>query len=264
MASLAGSDYDDLAQKDAQGKLIGTEKTNFDNLKALHDELEAAGISAEELKKQLGELLTGTSTSQLADGLKSLFENGKRSALDFGNSFEEIMKNALLNSFQAKYLEDALQPFYDELADMMEKGTPSAAEIEKLKQKYIQIGLDSDAYLKNIEAITGKNLSADTESDTLKGSIEKITATQADVLTGHFAGFRLAQLETNTILRPIGLTAIEILSFSRQHLDVAIKTESNTAGMLVNTNRLETIENALVSMNKKMDNNLNAMQGIGK
>ena len=268
MASLAGSDYDDLAQKDAQGKLVGTEKTNFDSLKALHDELEAAGLSAEELKNQLGELLTGTSTSQLADGLKSLFENGKRSAQDFGDSFEDIMKNALLNSFQAKYLEDALQPFYDELATMMQNGTPTAAEIEKLKQKYIQIGLDSDAYLKNIEAITGKNLSSDSSSsDSLKGRIESITATQADVLAGHFAGFRLTQLDTNNILRSQGLTAIEILSFTRQQLDVALKIESNTAGTMQNTSslsRLENIENALVSMNKKMDNNLNGLQGGGR
>jgi hypothetical protein len=264
MASLAGSDYDDLAEKDAQGKLVGTEKTNFDNLKALHEELEAAGLSAEDLKKQLGELLTGTSTSQLADGLKSLFENGKRSALDFGNSFEEIMKNALLNSFQAKYLEDALQPFYDELANMMQQGTPTAEQIEKLKQKYIQIGLESDAYLKNIEAITGKNLSTDSSSDTLKGRIESITATQADVLAGHFAGFRLTQLETNNILKSMGFTAIEILSFTRQHLDVAMKIESNTAGMLINTNRLETIEMALVSINKKMDNNSSYLIGTGR
>jgi hypothetical protein len=159
MAALAGSDYDALAKKDAAGKLVGTEKTNFDALKALHDELDAAGISAEDLKKQLGELLTGTSTSQLADGLADLFENGKRNAQDFGDSFEEIMRNSFANSFKAKYLEDALQPFYDELTAMMEAGTPTEDEIQKLKDKYLEIGANADAYLKNIEAITGKNLS---------------------------------------------------------------------------------------------------------
>jgi hypothetical protein len=159
MAALAGSDYDALAKKDAAGKLVGTEKTNFDALKALHDELDAAGISAEDLKKQLGELLTGTSTSQLADGLADLFENGKRNAQDFGDSFEEIMRNSFANSFKAKYLEDALQPFYDELTAMMEAGTPTEDEIQKLKDKYLEIGANADAYLKNIEAITGKSLS---------------------------------------------------------------------------------------------------------
>lgn len=266
MASLAGSDYDRLEDLNSQGKLIGDAKTNFDSLKALHDELDAAGISTEDLKKQLAELLTGTSTSELSDGLKALFENGKRSAQDFGDSFESIIKNALLSSFNAKFLQDKLQPFYDELADMMQKGTPSADQIAALKEKYIQIGKDSDDYLKNIEAITGQNLSADApgSSDTLSGRITSITSDQADKLAGLFNGFRITQMETNDILRPIGLSAIEMLSVSRSHLESALRTEIHAGKISENTAQLGDIRKALISMDSKMSNTTNILQGTGR
>jgi DNA repair exonuclease SbcCD ATPase subunit len=165
MASLSGSDYDDLEKLDAKGQLTGDAKTNFDSLKALREELDAAGISAEDLQNDLRQLLTGTSTSGLADGLASLFENGKRSAQDFGDSFEEIMKNSIMNTFKAKYLEDALQPFYEELSGLMEGGVPTEDQIAALKNKYVKIGEDADAYLKVIEEATGSDERCSTDGN---------------------------------------------------------------------------------------------------
>ena len=256
MASLSGSDYDDLENLDAQGKLSGDTKTNFDNLKLLHDELEAAGISAEDLKKELRELLTGTNTSQLADGLKSLFENGTRSAQDFGDSFENIMKNSLLNSFKAKYLDDALQPFYNELADMMASGTPTEAEIAALKEKYIKLGLDADAYLANIEKVTGQNLSKDDDKspNSLTGAYATASQESISLLAGQTAGMRIAQLETNTLIKSLGMTGIEQLNVAKSHLDVAMQIQVNTYNTANNTNRLENIETQLIQMNRKIGN----------
>ncbi|AMQ00912.1 hypothetical protein AY601_4061 [Pedobacter cryoconitis] len=232
MASLTGSDYDALARKDAEGKLVGSEKTNFDNLKSLREELEAAGISADELKKQLGELLTGTSTSGLADGLKSLFENGKRSAKDFGDSFEEIMRNALLNTFKAKYLDDALQPFYEELASMMEAGTPSEAQIAALKEKYIKLGLDADAYLNNIEKITGVDAKPGVKNG-ISGAIvgEAITEGTANKMLG------ISQAQYD-VQKGTSLTAKDILAINTAQLNSLIRIEAYTGRTADNTDGL--------------------------
>jgi tape measure domain-containing protein len=160
LASLAGSDYGKLEELYTQGKLKDAAKTDFESLKALKDQLQELGVNIEDLQKQLGELLTGTSIFGLSDGLRTLFENGTRSAQDFGKSFEEIIRNSLLSTFQAKYLEDALTPFYNELAEMMKGATPTDAQIAALKDKYIKVGQEADEYLKNIEKITGKDLTS--------------------------------------------------------------------------------------------------------
>ena len=264
MASLAGSDYKNLEKLDAQGKLVGVEKAQFDDLKKLKEEIEAGGVATEDFQKQLETLLTGTSTSQLADGLKALFENGQRSAQDFGDSFESIMKNALLNSFKAKYLDDALKPFYEELALMMENGTPSETEIGDLKDKYIGIGKEADKHLKEIEKITGKSLSnKDAPSNTIQGSVQNISANQADVLTGHFAGMRLAQLDGNVLLQDLGLNGIEQLNVAKSNVDVALRIEANTFRTANNTNRLETMEASLASIDAKMSDPDNAKRAAG-
>lgn len=266
MASLLGSDFQKLEELNAKGQLTGDSKTNFDNLKELHDELEAAGVSAEELRNSLGELLTGTSTSGLASGLKALFENGKRSAQDFGDSFEEIMRNSLLSSFQAKYLDDALQPFFEELAAMMESGTPTDAEIEALKQKYIEIGKGADDYLKNIEKITGRDLSdKDTATgSTMSGRIEAITSQEADKLAGLFNGFRLTQMETNGYLKLMSSSFTDQLNVAKSILEITLKIEANTLRTADNTDKLTDVLAALIEMNKKLGDPANYKQGTGR
>lgn len=267
MASLAGSDYKDLEERDAKGELTGDSKTNFDNLKALREELDAVGISAEDLQDDLRQLLTGTSTSGLADGLASLFENGKRSAQDFGDSFEQIMKNSIMNTFKAKYLEDALQSFYEDLAALMKGGTPTDEQIALLKNKYVQIGKDADAYLQNIEKITGQKVSAPSASSSigsLSGRIESITSTQADNLSGLFNGFRLAQFETNNLLKAAGSIGTQQLNASMRNIEISLEIAANTFRTANNTDALAEIKTGIASIDKKMSNNGNYLAGTGR
>jgi hypothetical protein len=272
MASLAGSDYDNLEKLYTQGKLKDAAKADFESLKSLREELKAAGLDVEGLQKQLGEMLTGTSVSGLADGLKALLENGKRSAQDFGDSFEEIIKNSLLNSFKVKYLDDAMNPFYDELANLMSAGTPTDAQIAALKNKYVKVGQEADEYLKNIEKITGENLSkgsttSGTNSNTLQGAISSMTAGQADLLSGQFGGLRITQIETNTILKSNGLTFGEMYNIAMNNFNVSVAIEANTRRTADNTEslkRLEKVETTLVSIDKKMESKANALQGTGR
>jgi hypothetical protein len=248
MASLAGSDYKDLEERDAKGQLTGDAKTNFDNLKTLREELDAVGISAEDLQNDLRQLLTGTSTSGLADGLASLFENGKRSAQDFGDSFEQIMKNSIMNTFKAKYLEDAMQPFYEELAALMEGGTPTDEQIAGLKNKYVKIGQDADAYLENIEKITGQDLSSSDKSSALQKNITQITSDQANALEGISRGTYDYTKRIFDSHESGNLTAVQQLNASMQGLVWQQQTAENTFRAANNTERLANIESYLKSL----------------
>src|SRR5690606_17492935 len=160
MASLFGSDYDELELLYTQGKLKDQTKADFEALRDLRAELEETGISIDELELQLKELLTGTSVDSLSNGLIELFQNGKMAAEDFGKSFEEIMKNAIISGFKYRYLEEYMTPFFDELFALVESGVPEEDAITRLRQKYVKLGEDAADYWKTIQDVTGIDLSS--------------------------------------------------------------------------------------------------------
>ncbi|WGQ15571.1 tape measure protein [Sphingobacterium faecium] len=265
MASLGGSDYNELEKLYSQGKLKDKAKEDFEALKALKEELEEAGLSVDDLQKSLKELLTGTSVSGLASGLADLFANGKRSAQDFGDSFESIMQNAIKSSFQAKFMEDAMQPFYEELAVMMEGGNLTGDQIQKLKDKYINLGEEYAKKWEDIEKVTGVDLSNKDKGSTgsLKNDIQAVTESTAGRLEAEFGGFRIAQLQTLAEVRSHGLTLSKQLEIANSNLVILNAIQVNTYRTAGNTDRLESIENALVSINNKVSSSDAARRGAG-
>ncbi|QNK63946.1 hypothetical protein H7F33_05490 [Pedobacter sp. PAMC26386] len=262
MASLAGSDYNKLEQLYTQGKLKDQAKSDFEALKKLKEELEAAGVSTAQLQEDLKQLLTGTSTSGLADSLTQLFENGKFAAADFADSFESIMQKAISNSFKYKYLEDAMQPFYNALGNLMSSGTPTKEQIEALKKQYATIGENAADYWKQLETITGVK-PIDSKTNNVVAGIQGMTQQTAEIIAGQFGGQRIATLEGNVTLKFIGQTGADQLAVLKaQHL-VQMEVAANTLRTANNTDRLYNIETALVSMDKKMSNSNNALRAGG-
>ncbi|QNK61712.1 hypothetical protein H7F33_14265 [Pedobacter sp. PAMC26386] len=266
MASLAGKDYDGLEKSYTEGKLKDKAKADFESLKALREELKAAGFDIKDLQKQLNEMLTGTSVEGLSDTLSALFDNGKLSAADFGDTFESIMRKAIVSSFKLNTIQKAMAPVFDKLSGMFDGGKiPGEKEISKWLAYANGVGGDLggqfDVINKMLEKLnlTGKGGS----QDTVSGSIDKISATQADVLTGYFAGTRIAQLDGNQILQNIGMTGIEQLNISRANLDCALRIEANTFITANNTNRLEKMESSLISIDAKMSNPDNVKRASG-
>lgn len=264
MASLAGSDYDKLEKLYTEGKLKDQAKADFEALRNLREEMEAAGLSVQSLQDQLKSLLTGTNASGLADSLTQLFQNGKFAAKDFGDSFEEIMKNAIVNSFKYKVMEDAMKPFYDEFAALFLNGTPSATDIDALKAKYEAIGIQMGDQFKELEKITGRSLTnSDTAGtgNTMSGAISSIRAEQADLLASRLGGIQISNIEMLAIQR-------QQLDLNRQCYQIAIQSlntylaiERNTLRTADNTEALKDIRSGIQSMDKKISASVNA--GIG-
>ncbi|MBB5621602.1 hypothetical protein HDE69_002663 [Pedobacter cryoconitis] len=266
MASLAGKDYNELEKSYTEGKLKDKAKADFESLKALREELKATGFDIEDLQKQLNEMLTGTSVEGLSDALSDLFDNGKLSAADFGDTFENIMRKAILSSFKLNTIQKAMAPVFDMLSGLFTDGKiPGEEEISKWLAYANGVGGGLGGQFEVINKMLEKlNLTGKGGStDTVSGSIEKISATQADVLTGHFAGMRIAQLEGNQILQNIGMTGIEQLNMSRANLECALRIEANTFITANNTNRLEKMESSLISIDAKMSNPDNVKRASG-
>lgn len=261
MASLGGSDYNELEKLYSQGKLKDKAKEDFEALKALKEELEEAGLSVDDLQKSLNELLTGTSVSGLASGLADLFANGKRSAQDFGDSFESIMQNAIKSSFQAKFMEDAMQPFYEELAVMMEGGNLTGDQIQKLKDKYINLGEEYAKKWEDIEKVTGVDLSGKNSGSSISGKIgEAITEKTGSLLTGQI------NLQTETLKQMFsesknqGLTLSQQLDIANSSLAALNAIQSNTANTVL---RLDDAVAELKIINKNTSSKGRTTEGMG-
>ena len=268
--SLQGKSFAELSNLLAQGKLEGDTKALVERLK----ELEQKGYDAEQaiadLAKETSELFTGTTSDNLTNTLAEMFASGKTSAQDLADFFKTSMDDAALSIFKNKVLAGAMEKFYAEFDKAAQSGEGlTSDEIATLNGLFTSLTGDALKKFEEFKKITGSDLTGGgdtTSSGTLKGGIEAITSTQADVLAGHFAGFRLTQLETNNILKPMGMTAIQILNMSSLNLLESQKIAANTLRTADNTNsltRLENMEAALVSINKKMDNNNSYLTGVG-
>lgn len=205
----------------------------------------------------------GSSLENIADGFMSALMDGTQ---DFGKSFEDVIQKSIVNGFKGELIRKQLQEFYKQFADVAAGGL-TKEEIEALRTSYLSAGEKAKKQMEDLEKITGISLTdKDKTSNTIKGSIQNISAQQADVLSGHFAGMRIAQIEANSILKPMGLTMFEQLNVAKSHLDVALKIEANTfrtANNTENLSKLSTIESALVSMDKTMRSTKDAGRAAG-
>lgn len=265
MASLAGADYDRLEKLYSEGKLKDQAKADFEALRTLRDELEAAGLSVQSLQDQLKSLLTGTSAGSLADSLSQLFQNGKFAAQDFGDSFEEIMKNAIVNSFKYKVMEDAMKPFYDEFASLFLNGTPTESDIDALKEKYEAIGLQLGDQFKELERITGRSLTTKDQSgtgNTMAGAISSIRAEQADLLAARLGGIQLSNLEMLSIQRQQLDMNRQCYQIAMNALNTYLAIERNTLRTADNTEELKSIRRGMDVVAREIRSAANATIGL--
>ena len=91
-----------------------------------------------DIEQELKRLLTGTIPQDLASGIVDGFRQGKTSMEDFAETFEDMMRNALIESFRAKIVSEYLTDFYDQFADMA-KGGLTPEEIGSLERALLKV-----------------------------------------------------------------------------------------------------------------------------
>ncbi|WP_017258395.1 hypothetical protein [Pedobacter arcticus] len=265
--SLAGKDYNQLEQLYTQGKLTAGAKDLFEQLKKLKEEGGDVAAALEDVAKQAAEIFTGTTADALTDSIVQMFKDGKTSAQDFADFFEDVMSDAALSIFKDNVLKSSMQDFYKKFAeDAQSGGVLDATEKENLKALFLKLGEDAKKQFDDLQSITGTKIGgADPNSNpnTIRGNVQNITANQADVLSGNIGGMRLAVIESNGIQREgfgkIALSGSEQLAMLKtQHL-TQMEIASNTLRTANNTDRLKAIEEGIT----KMANSSNGVRAVG-
>ncbi len=114
------------------GDFFVMSKETRDMINLLIDDIERAQLSLIDYGEELKEVLTGTTTESIAAAITDGLMEGLDSAQVFADTFEDLMRNALLHAFETRTLMRLLDPFFDKFAELAEGGL-TREEIDELK-----------------------------------------------------------------------------------------------------------------------------------
>lgn len=192
---------------DLENKLISEEaiwamKSNADIWSKLPEWMQQAidkfvefNDQTKELEETLNEDLFQTTSQSIEEAILEGLKSGKRGIADFGEDFEEIMRNALLQSFVIDQLRGKAQEFYKKytlLADSDKNGKLdlTAEEISDLRKDWNDIIRSATEEAKNIDAIVGSSSSSSQEAS--KKGFATASQNSIDELTGRFTALQIA------------------------------------------------------------------------
>lgn len=222
----------DLYKELLSGDLVGDQA---EELKILIEALENNTDTFEELKAQYNEYLTGTTSANIIDSIISGFEEGKLAAEDFADTFEELMKKAMLQAIKMKYLEGPLEQWYNTFAAYNEDGL-TQEEIAALRDAYNTIINSAAAEAQNIQNIVGNTTGT---NDTLSGSIKGVTEETAGLIAGQMNAIRINQAHALALMDEQLANLSEIASntrYNRLLVDIKNILQSGSSNS-TNTNR---------------------------
>jgi hypothetical protein len=195
--SLAGKTFDQLEELFTKGQLTGKAKELFEQLQKIKKEGVDIDQQLADLKKQAAETFTGTTAESITDTIAQGFKNGLHSASDFAGNFEDLMRDAIINSLKFKFLEGPIKDLFDQFAAASESGSGlTKAEIDDLQKKYNAIINDANKKFQDLQQIAGLNFSSSSQQNqnVLQGSFSQLTEDTGNQLLGAFNGQRAATL----------------------------------------------------------------------
>lgn len=233
-SSLAGKSYEDIEKLYTEGKLDEKVSKLFEQLQKLKEEGADINQMLADQEEAMREALTGTTTDGIADSIIQGFAEGKRSAADFADSFQEMLNNAVLQGIKMKALEEPLRQWYESFAEASGNGL-TEANIADLKAQYDKIIEDAAKQLEDAEKITGLSITG-TEAGrqaAAKG-VASMSQDSANELNGNFNALLIYADKTSTAVTNINTLLIEGLTVMNR--------------IAANTDRLENIEKDIRTM----------------
>lgn len=236
-STLAGKTFEEISELAAQGKLSKEAQKYYEYLKKAKEE----GADIEQIQldylQSLKELATGTTAQSITDSIIDGFKAGKRSAVDFADTFEKLMQGAVQSAL-AQMTDKRVLEWYDKFYEFSKDGL-DANEKSQLQADWNKLISDTAKDALNLESITGTSISDNaTRSASAKGIA---TASQESVDENNG---RLTAIQGHTF------SIVEGMKILQANSSQALK---HLAGIETNTARLEKIENTIVSVKSGID-----------
>lgn len=166
----------------------------------------------EELKETLNESLFQTTSKDLEDAIIEGLKNGKKGLDEFGSEFEEVMRNALLQSFVIEVLRPKIKKFYEKYTQLADSDGDGKLDLTKddmevLRKELNGLVTETTEGWENFKQIVGYTESSDasTQSATSRG-FQTMSQDTGNELNGRFSDLQMKGqqiIDLNTGIRDI-------------------------------------------------------------
>jgi len=207
----------------------------------------------------------GSTLDSIADGFVNTLTDGIQ---DIGKSFEDIIRTSLINGFKGQLIQNQLQAFYKQFAQLADGGL-TETEISTLRDTYTKAADKAKKDLEDLQKATGIDLTNKNSntSSSLAKNITSITSDQASALEGITRGtfdqtkqIVVQAALTNSLLIPIGKTIGDFYLLAKSNFDNTVAIRENTAQTVA---RLDSAITELKAINKNTTGSSIRGAGLG-
>jgi len=184
-------------QIDVYNEMIAVEeerwKTDQEKIDEWLSSIESVNAEIANLWQQYREILTGTTAESIADAIADGFAEGLDSAQVFADTFNDMMKKAIIDAFKRTIVTKYIEDWYEQFA-ILAAGGLTPEEIETLTgtyQEMVEAAGEEWAALAIILEEAGIELLEDIKKEGLTGAIAGITEETAGLLAGQFQAIRI-------------------------------------------------------------------------
>lgn len=255
--SLAGKTWDDIEALAAQGKLSEEGMKFYEALVKARKEGKDIADMELDFMERLRETTIGSPYESIVSGIVDGFKQGKRSAADFANSFEDLMQGAVESSLTL-LANKKMRQWYEDFAEAGGGGY-TKDEIEKAKREWIQLNKDLAEQAKQLEEVTGRKF-GDVKSGVTGELKREMTEETGSQLVGlwNLTAMKIIEIKEFLERNPMpdydkDLYNIqnELYAINQNTRETADNTQYNMQGFKSLENRLEEIKKNMKQGNSR-------------
>lgn len=198
---LGISSIEDLANFLTSDRLVelmenGYGITDKDKWYGIVEEWEKLNDQADKLKETVGEINTGITFDEARDGLDDLLLSADTTFRDISDNFEGYMRKSVLNVVKSRYLNDAMQKWYDQFEQRTADEVLSDEDVNYLRQQYEEIYNKAQKEINDELAAAGVGLEGASSQESSKKGFAQANQDSIDELNGRFTAGQIAWEET--------------------------------------------------------------------
>ena len=234
-----------LAEQNAAG---GVEDIT-EALKKLQAQEKELTAQRSEILDKFYQQFTGTTSDAITDTITDGFVNAKEGIVDFAGTFEELMKGAMLESFNLQFLQSQFDEFYEEFGKAAQSGGGlTKAEIAQLRKEFTANITIAEQGFAQFDSLFKEVFGTGLATGTTEAEVPEIVVEKAEVPPVSSAGEIRQSIteETGTILAGrIGAMVLSNEIIANQGIDMldyAIRNLQYQKAIKENTDYLPQIE----------------------
>ena len=268
---LGISSIEDLANFLTSDKLVelmenGYGITDKDKWYDIVEEWEKLNDQADKLKETVSEINTGITFDEARDGLDDLLLSADTTFRDISDNFEGYMRKSVLNVVKSRYLNDAMQKWYDQFEQRTADEVLSDEDVNFLRQQYENMYKEAQNKVNGMLAAAGVGLEgASSSQESSKKGFATASQDQIEELNGRFTAGQIAWEETKNQavmqtekLSILNIKAESLVNVASDQRNIADETRTILANSYLELQQINENTGAIIKPITEMRDKMNS------